>query len=314
MKACFKGVWFNVENCSITTEFRHTTHQYLQNDTSETEIIGKEAYTYPLSGFVFSSLSRDLLIKSCSSKKPGDLIHPILGIIRCYCVDLQVTESTEEKGISRIQIKFKGAPKKESLLTKIKDTEYGATSCFVEFVESFSVVNTPAIILQDIEESLSALSNFMTSRNGIGLIAHTTLDSTESLKNIKENIKRLLESPKKLGSNIKRAIDNLNSDEKEELEHEVLNLLKSEIPQKKLIGSLISILVADKKSENKRKVFLKKIRPHLPDPFFKASYYLRPAKKEEKKEILCFKPKLVADYHNKKDTQPENIFEAPVYV
>ena len=314
MKACFKGVWFNVENCSIATEFRHTTHQYLQNDNSETEIIGKEAYTYPLSGFVFSSLSRDLLIKACSSKKPGDLIHPILGIIRCYCVDLQVTESTEEKGISRIQIKFKNAPKKESLLTKIKDIKDGVTSCLAEFVESFSVVNTPAIILQDIEKSISALSSFITSRNGIGLIAHTTLDSTESIKNIQENIKRLLESPQKLAINIKRAINNLNSDERQELEDEILNLVKSEVPQKKIIGSLISILVADKQSEAKRKVFLKKIRPHLPDSFYRASYYLKPAKKEQKKEVLCFKPKLVADYHNKQDTPSENIFEVPVYV
>ena len=77
MRACFKGIWFNVESSSVTTEYRHVTHYFLKKDNIETEILGKEAPAYPLTGFVFNSLSRDLLIKACSTKEPGQLIHPI---------------------------------------------------------------------------------------------------------------------------------------------------------------------------------------------------------------------------------------------
>jgi len=316
MRASFKNIWFNVESCEITHEFKHITHEFINKEGSETELLGKEAFIYPMSGFVFSKLSRDLLINACSNKDSGELIHPILGVLNCYCTSIKVHENSAENRITRVHVEFKNAPKKEddSLLKQIQNEKNGLKKGAASFLKNFSIVNLPNQVLQELTSSLRDITSFILNKNGAG-ISNITDDLGFEINDLKKYTLGLLQTPKKFVDNILESINKLKNNEEKGLERTVVNLLDNKDENIQLIGSLTALALAESQvNQEKRKKLLNKIRPLLSDDFYKYSFDLKPTKKKIKRIRKDTVPLLVADYHNKNTEPVENVFEVPLYV
>lgn len=114
--ASFRGVEFKVEGHTADRGRRIVTHEFPDRDEPYSEDLGRRAGEYRIDGYLIGAdydLERDRLVGACLERGAAELVHPYLGSIEVLCIDVSVSESSQEKRICRVSMLFvdAGVPK-----------------------------------------------------------------------------------------------------------------------------------------------------------------------------------------------------------
>jgi prophage DNA circulation protein len=175
--ASFRGIPFHVEQGTATSGRRAALHEYPGRDVPYTEDLGRKQYTYQFTAYVIGQLypiQRDALLKACTLKGPGTLVHPSFGAKQVVCTDVAVTEERQSGNYAAFSMTFAEAGQlMEPAATKntanaIAGSAASATSATASgFSKIFSVVgeveSTVTSALDDVKTFLDDTASLVLS-------------------------------------------------------------------------------------------------------------------------------------------------------
>ncbi|MGD9638387.1 MAG: DNA circularization protein [Alphaproteobacteria bacterium] len=178
--ASFKGAKFSVTSSDSEFGRRFQHFEYPNRDKGYIEDLGQKDSNFTLEAFVvgkdYMSL-RDKLISVCSSKGPGELIHPYLGTKTVTCSFLRTRENSDEGGVARISLSFIEAGEKEQPSSSINTQKsvYGAGNESIlvssaDFIDNFKINGLPSFISENavaqIDAAETLISNVISVKTG----------------------------------------------------------------------------------------------------------------------------------------------------
>ncbi len=174
--ASFRGVPFFVNTTDRSGGRRLVVHEYPQKDEPYSEDLGRKTRELSVEGFVIGEeyiADRDALIEALEKEGPGELVHPLHGVLLVSVPDYRESESDREGGAARFSIQFVRTSAQPAQPTarpdataKVKASAAAAkTSVGVEFLARYS----PGVHLTSIGSSLRSAT--LAIDNILGTIA-----------------------------------------------------------------------------------------------------------------------------------------------
>lgn len=190
-QASFRGVSFHVESANSEIAGRRAViHEYAGSDTSYPEDLGLKAKSYSLTAYVLGKdyqEKRDALIKACTTKNSGELIHPYLGTLQVLCTACSVSEGTDKGFMASFSLSFALAPNKSTFSPR-PDTSATAKLSIKSFAShaqnSFLNKYTPSImpsfasialtnLVATVGQLYSEFENFLDAFDPLNIVANT---------------------------------------------------------------------------------------------------------------------------------------------
>ncbi len=313
MKAIFKGITFHVQSYDVNKEINKANYEYI-NSAGENEPLTQKPETLNLSGFVLSSLSRDLLLDAFKSNSPGTLIHPSLGVLKAVCTKLSIREDVDQNGAYYLSIEFIEISEAKVLGINTKEIKGAFLNKVQSFLGSISIIHEAVLLQSQVLDSVKMLNSFFTTRNGFGLVAHSIYDTVKNVYDFKYEVLSLINSPENLVKSLNDSINALSKKEKKELQPVVFGLIESTPNRIQKVIEASALILASSLEGKAQTEFIKDLR-FVVSPEAYCLSYETPLKHKSKKEVIAFRPSLVAQYWNKDlDLAGEQtLFEVPIH-
>ena len=115
--ASFRGIPFYVRNIrDIGNGRNYRIHEYPNQKNPFIEDLGSKTLYFEFDGFLSNDnnlyMQRDLLEAALRVKGLGELIHPTRGMFKAACVEQEIGEIINEKGIVQLRLMFVAATQK----------------------------------------------------------------------------------------------------------------------------------------------------------------------------------------------------------
>ena len=106
----FRGVPFLTQGHDLPSAGRRVqTHEYPGGEIPWSEDLGKRAGQWRIQCHVLGpdwDVQRDALVAAANRPGPGTLVHPYLGTLQVHCRQCEVTETSDEGRMARLQLLF----------------------------------------------------------------------------------------------------------------------------------------------------------------------------------------------------------------
>lgn len=244
-KASFRGIKFNVEVSERTMGFKYKLHVFPGMNSNKKytrarpEELSEEPQIFPLEAFLIgpdAAYTRDLLISACRKRESGRLQHPQIGFIDAKCKSLRIREDFSRVGKIYVSMEFIeyiqpiDLHSPDRLLDALNTANDFLNDSMASFVDAMAVLDLPAYALGNVAGMLNKVSNFITSKNGLGRIGSTITDFKDAILAIQTEGKNLLNAPEKLANQIKHALDYLTGEDAIEAHNSFQNEVVSPVP------------------------------------------------------------------------------------
>lgn len=127
-QASFRGVPFRLDAEELSGGRRYVDHRVAQRIFPQMEDLGRRDRAFAVRGFLTGDDSieqRDRLLEACENHgSPGDLVHPLYGVLLCWCLDVRISTKQTELGIVQVQLTFAEASEQRLIIRR----ETGAES------------------------------------------------------------------------------------------------------------------------------------------------------------------------------------------
>jgi len=111
--ASFRGCPFYVRDIRDSGMGRQVAVHEIINQNPYIEDLGPRTQTFMFDGFVSTDnnlyMSRDLLEAALRVKGLGELLHPTRGMFKAACVEQEIAEVMNEKGLVQVRLVFVAA-------------------------------------------------------------------------------------------------------------------------------------------------------------------------------------------------------------
>jgi prophage DNA circulation protein len=171
--ASFRGVPFYVEEAEREGGRRTVTHEFPFRDRPFVEDLGRDARTYPVTGYVLGNgylAAKNALLDALEGQEgPGEFRHPYYGALRVIASQFRVRESTRDGGVATFSITFleteETAPFPTATVAAPASVEASAdladTAVGEEFTAAFDVDGAPAFALKSPSDVIASASKAM---------------------------------------------------------------------------------------------------------------------------------------------------------
>lgn len=121
-QASFRGVPFRIEAESTDAGRRFADHRAAQRVFPLREDLGRREQTFTVEAYLHGDDSieqRDRLIAACQDRgAPGDLVHPLYGVLLCWCDSIRIRTRREEMRIVRLTLTFTEADERRLVIRR----------------------------------------------------------------------------------------------------------------------------------------------------------------------------------------------------
>jgi prophage DNA circulation protein len=108
-QASFRGASFHVEQGTAASGRRAALHEYPGRDIPYTEDLGRKQWQYSFTAYCVGTIypfQRDMLLRACTQKGPGTLVHPSFGSKQVICTDCSVVEERQSGNYCSFSLSF----------------------------------------------------------------------------------------------------------------------------------------------------------------------------------------------------------------
>jgi prophage DNA circulation protein len=108
-QASFRGATFHVETAAAASGRRAASHEYPGRDIPYAEDLGRKQWSYSFTAYCVGTLyplQRDALLKACTQKGAGTLVHPSFGSKQVVCTDVSVQEERQSGNYCSFSLAF----------------------------------------------------------------------------------------------------------------------------------------------------------------------------------------------------------------
>ena len=217
-RASFRGIKFHVEAAERKVGFNYKMHVFPGTKRKAyPEELSQEPEILPVEAFLIgpdASYTRDLLIAACKKRDPGKLYHPQIGFINAKCKSFRIKETLNKVGKIQVSMEFVEVEVEDKsmmpgldVLDILQKVDDALNEAALALTETLSVLDMPAYTMARAAQMLNKISNIVTSDNGFGRIASVGKDIKDAIDSLKNEGKRLLNSPGQLARNVTSALE-----------------------------------------------------------------------------------------------------------
>lgn len=213
----FRGIPFRLKSHAVEGGRRKQDREFAKRDIGNSEDLGKKLKKFRLELHVIGDdyfAERDALEAALEEAGPGELIHPYRGALRVQAGTYTLIETDDEGRIARFNTEFTEAgeikfpePVEDDLANVISGALALIDSAGALFEDVFSVVNSPAFVVEAAEDVLTGSLDF--AENAVKAVTAPVASFTNAISNIKAAANDLVKAPDRLAAQLTDAFEGL---------------------------------------------------------------------------------------------------------